>query len=128
MHDLEKEPFFSELDFQTTDAEIDKALKRLNTNSSPGPDRISGAYLLIGKAILTPALKLFFNKMFSSATQANIFSFNFLKPIFKKGDPSDPDKYRGIAIGSTIAKVFDLIILQRLESQVSRTNPLSLTR
>ena len=128
MHDLEKEPFFSELDFQITDAEIDKALKRLNTNSSPGPDRISGAYLLIGKAILTPALKLFFNKMFSSATQANIFSFNFLKPIFKKGDPSDPDKYRGIAIGSTIAKVFDLIILQRLESQVSRTNPLSLTR
>ena len=111
---LEQEPYFSELDYCITAADINSALKRLNKNSSPGPDKISGAHLLAGIDVLMPALKLLFNKMFSSAKQPSIFSLNFLKAIFKKGDPSDPENYRGIAIGSMMAKVFDLILLERL--------------
>ena len=122
---LEQEPYFSELDYSITAADINSALKRLNKDSSPGPDRISGAHLLAGIDVLMPALKLLFNKMFSSAKQPSIFSLNFLKAIFKKGDTSDPENYRGIAIGSMIAKVFDLILLERLENRMSNTHPLS---
>ena len=44
-----------------------------------------------------------------------MLTFNFLKPIFKKGEPGDPDNYRGIAVGGTISKIFSLVILDRLE-------------
>ena len=125
LQSLEQEPYFSELDYQITDTEVSKALKRLNTKASPGPDKIPGSHLLAGKIILMPVLKLFFNKMFSMASHSSIFSLNYMKAIFKKGDPSDPDNYRGIAIGSVLAKVFNLIILERVESRICRTHPIS---
>ena len=54
-----------------------------------------------------------------------MLTFNFLKPIFKKGESEDPDNYRGIAVGSTIGKVFSLIILNRLEIRIQQTHPVS---
>ena len=122
---LEHEPFFSESDYRFTENEILKALNRLNSNASPGPDKITGGILVAGKNILMPAFKLFFGKLFCSALHPVSFSRNFLKSLFKKGDTSDPDNYRGIAIGSMLAKVFDLIILQRLEGDILKSHPLS---
>ena len=42
LHSIEQEPYFSELDYQITETEINKALKRLNTKASPDPDKIPG--------------------------------------------------------------------------------------
>ena len=39
---------------------------------------------------------------------------NFLKPIYKKGSTSDPENFRGLAIGSAFAKLFSFILLNRL--------------
>ena len=72
-----------------------------------------------------PLYKLFFNKLFSHATQPKILSINYLKPIFKKGDNSDPENYRGIAVGSALTKVFSLIILDRLETMTQNSHPIS---
>ena len=122
---LEQEPFFSEMDYRITENEITKAFDCLYSKVSPGPDKISGGFLVAGKDILMPAFKLFFGKIFSSASYPICFSHNFLKSLFKKGDPADPDNYRRIAIGSMIAKVFDLIILERLEKRIKKFHPLS---
>ena len=89
---------FSEMDYKITNVEITKALKRIKTEASPGPDKIPGSCLPAGNSTLMPALSIFFNKLFSMAAQPCSFSLNFLKSIFKKGDPSDPNNYRGIAI------------------------------
>ena len=43
-----------------------------------------------------------------------MWTLNFLKPIFKKGSNKDPDNYRGLAIGSALAKLFSFILLKRL--------------
>ena len=125
LHKLEQEPFFSELDFRITENEITEALNRLNTKASPGPDKISGAFLVAGKEILMPMFKLFFQKLFSLASHPVSFAYNFLKSLLKKGDPGDPDNYRGIAIGSMISKLFNLIILERLEKRIRKFHPLS---
>ena len=50
---------------------------------------------------------------------------NFLKAIYKKGDPGDPDNYRGIAIGSALGKIFCLILLNRLENFIEKKHPVS---
>ena len=43
---------------------------------------------------------------------------NFLKPIYKKGNSEDPDNYRGLAIGPVLAKLFSIILLNRLTNYI----------
>ena len=122
---LEKYPYFSDLDFRISVKDIERALKRLNKKASPGPDRISGSLLFAGKDSLMPLIKLFFDKLFSHCTQPEIYSLNFLITILKKGENWDPDNYRGIAVGSALAKIFSLIILDRVEYIVNKARPIS---
>jgi Reverse transcriptase (RNA-dependent DNA polymerase) len=39
-------------------------------------------------------------------------------PLYKKGDPQNPSNYRGIALSSTAAKLFDKLLLLRLREIV----------
>ena len=125
LHNLENEPFFSDIDYRITLGEIKEALNRLNKKSAPGPDRISGALLHADKKTLLPLFHIFFNKIFSHCTQPKIFTTNYLVTILKKGESWNPDNYRGIAIGSTLAKLFSLIVLTRLESYIDKNSPIS---
>ena len=64
-----------------------------------------------------PLLFIFFNRMFELAKQPKVFASNFLVSIPKKGDLWDLDNYRGIAIGSALAKLYCLVLLNRLEDR-----------
>ena len=125
LHRLESEPRFSKLDYRISVSELNKAMKRLNTKSAPGTDKISGKLLCVGNIELQQVLILFFNKLFSHAFQPHTHSLNFLVPIFKKGEIWMPDNYRGIAIGSALAKIFELILLGRLEEEIYKEHPIS---
>ena len=52
--------------------------------------------------------------IFSQQIYPTEWNTNYLKPIHKKGDTDDPDNYRGVALGSTFAKLYSLILLKRL--------------
>ena len=125
LESCEEEPAFSELDFRISSYDIEKALKRLNKNSSPGPDKMSAKLLSAGQSELMPLLKLLFNKIFVFVAHPKIWSENYLKPIFKKGDIWDPDNFRGIAVGSSLGKIFYLILLDRLEMRTQQSNLIS---
>ena len=122
---LEKEQFTSEFDCEISEIEIETALARLNTKASCGPDKVSSKLLCAGKRELMPVLKIFFNLLFTFAKQPKIFTLNFLVSIFKKGENWDLDNYRGIAIGSSLGKVFSLILLKRLETLIETFHPIS---
>lgn len=49
------------------------------------------------------------------------FVESVITPIHKKGDPSDPNNYRGIATGNVIPKLFGLVLLRRLTHWCSLT-------
>ena len=72
-----------------------------------------------------PIFNLFFNKLFSHASQPKKLCINYLITIFKKGEVDVPDNYRGIAIGSALGKIFSLILLERLESVIQVSHPIS---
>ena len=74
--------------------------------------------------MLMPLLSIFYNRMFELAKQPKEFASNFLVSIPKKGDLWDLDNYRGIAIGSALAKIYCLILLNRLEEKAA-VNPIS---
>jgi hypothetical protein len=125
LNKLESIPSFSELDVQITTGDIKRALNRLNKNASPGPDRVHGKFIYNGKEDLMPALLLLLNKIFSHSIQPDFWSLNYLISIFKKGENWDPNNYRGIAIGSCLCKIFDLILLERLEKRTQMAHPIS---
>jgi hypothetical protein len=56
------------------------------------------------------------NGAFGSSVLPGNWSGTFLSAIFKKGDPSVLDNYRGIAVGSVVGKVFSLVLHARLSA------------
>ena len=79
-----------------------------------GPDRVLYDYLKVfGEAHGDILLKMI-NGIFCENVYPEDWNLNYLKPIYKKGDILDPDNYRGIAIGSSFAKLYSLILLNRL--------------
>ena len=125
LESLESEPFYSELDFRISRQEIDSAFKKLNKNASEGPDRVSGKLVYDARDSLSPLLLDMFNKAFCHVLHPSLWSENFLKSIFKKDDAADPNNYRGIAVGSIVGKLFNLVLLSRLEKRIQTTNPIS---
>lgn len=66
------------------------------------------------------------NAAFSASEVPVDWCATYLSAIFKKGDPSQLDNYRGIAVGSAPGKVFSLVLHRRLadwsESHGHRAN------
>ena len=125
LDNFEKQKSFCELDFRITSSDVETALKRLKKGAAPGVDGISAELLLAAKTYLMPLLVLMFNKVFTYAEYPVLWTQNFLKPIFKKGNICDPNNYRGIAIGSAMSKLFNLILLERLDKRIDITHPIS---
>lgn len=64
---------------------------------------------------MNPCLLKLFNAVFRSGHYPNIWSESFICPLFKSGDKKNPENYRGIAINSSIGKVFNIILCNRLD-------------
>ena len=105
--------------------ELRDALKCLKGGKAPGPDEIIGEYLKIFGQIFEHILLKLVNVIFSEHIYPSKWTLNFLKPIFKKGSTSDPDNFRGLAVGSAFAKLFSFILLKRLINFIDHNNLLS---
>ena len=113
------------LDSRIKIKELRDALASLKAGKAPGPDGILGEYLKIfGQEFEHILLKLI-RIIFSEHIYPSKWGMNFIKPIYKKGKISDPDNYRGLAIGSAFSKLFSIILLKRLEKYIHEKNLLS---
>ena len=58
----------------------------------------------------------FLTKFFNTCFDGGVYPWNesVITPLHKKGNKSDPDNYRAIAVSSVIGKLFSTIILERL--------------
>ena len=105
--------------------ELIDALNQMKKNKAPGPDGILIEYLkAFGETFLGILLKII-RQLFSRHVYPSAWTSNFLKPIYKKGDMEDPDNYRGLAVGSALAKLFSLILLNRLTKYIDAQSLIS---
>lgn len=88
--------------------------------SSPGPDGIPEIVLNKCRHALTLPLHYLFSLSLSSGTFPDLWKSSYVQPVFKNGDRSNIINYRPICIMSSIPKVFELILLPKLNFSFSK--------
>lgn len=99
--------------------DILNGLKNLDASKTPGPDHIPPIFLINCAQSLTVPLHIIFNNSIASGCFPSIWKTSFLVPIHKNGCKKDINNYRGIAILSTIPKLFEKIICDKISPMIT---------
>ena len=102
------------ISMQIDELELISALSKLDDNIKSGPDGIPPYVIKKLKASLFSPLLKIFNKSLSQGIFPEIWKKSFIFPIFKDGGKSNAANYRPISIISTLAKIFESIVVKRL--------------
>ncbi|XP_055522843.1 uncharacterized protein LOC129717021 [Wyeomyia smithii] len=94
------------------DSMILTAASKLKHSYSPGPDGIPATLLKKCITDLLIPLSFLFRLSLSSGRFPTAWKHAFLFPVYKKGDRTKIDNYRGIFALCAISKLFELIVLQ----------------
>ena len=95
--------------------ELSQCIKRLKRCKSPGNDGILADMIKDGGDFMQQYLLWLFNCMLASHFPERL-SVGLIAAVYKSGDKSDMSNYRGITVGSVIAKLFAMILEQRIAS------------
>jgi hypothetical protein len=94
--------------------EIKNAAKKLKKNKSAFSDRIKTEMIKCSTNILLQGFVKLFNLILEVGYFPSQWCQGLITPIFKSGDLSDCNNYRGISITSCLGKFFCLILKERL--------------
>ena len=73
----------------------------------------------------SPIFVKLFNHIESSASFPSAWKCSFLVPLHKKGSRSDPENYRGLAVGNNIAKLYTKCLNSKMSKFVEDKHILS---
>jgi hypothetical protein len=100
---------------QTSELEIGNIINGLNASAANGYDSISVKFLKRFKVQLVPALTRIMNVDFSNGIFPKELKIARVRPIFKGGDPLDENNYRPISVLSSLSKVYEALMKNKLE-------------
>lgn len=96
-----------------------KSLETIDTSKGNGPDDISPLFLKHCCSGLVSPLHKIFNHSLSTMVFPNRWKTSYIKPIHKSGSRNVVTNYRGVAILPTFGKLFESIICQLINDQLS---------
>lgn len=109
-----------------THDEVNRCIKHLNNNKSPGNDMIINEYIRYTSHILSPLYVKLFNKILDTGCFPEEWLIGTIVPIYKnKGDVKDVNNYRGITLLSCMGKLFTSVLNERLKEYAHENNILS---
>jgi len=94
--------------------EVKEALSNSRPKRSSGPDEIQMSVLKDSAQVMIPLLTKLFNCILKTGIIPYGWKRALVRPVFKKGDPSDIKNYRPISNLSSISKLFERVLLNRL--------------
>ena len=109
-----------------TPSNIVKAIKSLKIKNCEGFDRIPVRILCDGINELTPVLSHLFNLIYNQNIIPSQWLISKVVPLLKKGNPKKIENYRPIANLCSTSKIFEKLILMRL-NQLESINNISIT-
>jgi hypothetical protein len=99
--------------------EIANAIKRLKRGKATGLDGVKAEFVIDGCDALLCILQTLFNKLLNEGFCSSL-AVGVIHALFKSGDASSVDNYRGIIVGPVIAKLFAMVLENRLNSWAKR--------
>ena len=99
-----------------------KHLKRLDKIKPLGPSNIPAWALKDCLNLLAEPLCFMIKAFIEEGKFPEHLKQAHVIPIFKKGDNEDPDNYQPISITSSLAKVFEQILRERMNEYLERNN------
>ena len=98
-----------------TGEEVQSAVAAMQSCKAPGEDGIPAEFLQCASSVLIIPLTRLFNRFLLDHFPPAL-STSVIVPVAKAaGDPSNYDSYRGIAVGSAIAKLFSMVMNRRCD-------------
>lgn len=94
--------------------ELNLAIRKAKTGKASGPDMIPVEFYKHGGETVHNAILAVFNFVFGKGEYPQIWSEGLINPVYKAGKTTDPDNYRKITLLSTMGKLFDGILNNRL--------------
>ena len=104
----------STLNQTISENEVSDSICRLKTGKASGLDDINAEMLKSGGRLVIIFLTRLFNKVFESGCYPREWTKSIIIPIYKKGDKTDVDNYRGISLTSILSKCYVSIINKRI--------------
>jgi len=117
---MESTPTRSDDEPAPSEAEVEKALKSLKNGKAAGCDGINAEMLKAGGGVLVKWIHRLISKIWQDEMVPDDWRKAVVVPLFKKGDKSVCDNWRGISLLSVAGKVFTHILLERLVVAVDR--------
>ncbi len=111
-----------QLNVDITLVEVQQMFKKLKRHKATSIDGIKPEFLLDAAAALQQPLLIAFSKILCEGYCESL-SVGIIHALYKRGDYSQFDNYRGIIVGPVLAKVF-VMILEFHISQWAETNDL----
>ena len=95
--------------------EVKKCIHKLKSNKCPGPDNIINEFLKYSPQNILELYTDIFNVILKCGVVPHQWCIGYIRPLYKnKGDPNDPNYYRGITITSCLGELFTTLINSRL--------------
>ena len=102
--------------------DILKTVRKLKSNSAPGPDGITAYFFKSVLANIVNPLCTLFNKSLSGGCLPNDWKIAYITPIFKKGDAQYTSQYRPISLTSVLCKILERIIRDQLLDYINKND------
>ena len=97
--------------------EVTRQINRLKNGKAHGDDLVLNEFLKCStKSVLSVIVRLF-NIVLESGIVPSEWTIGLIHPLYKKkGNPNDPNNYRGITLLSCLGKLFTAVLNERLTS------------
>ena len=115
-------PFCEEM--VVSNSEIVNIVRQLESGKSAGPDNITGECLKHADSKLNVLISCLFTAIFTHGYIPNAMTDTIILPLVKNkcGNLSDKNNYRPVALANILSKLFERVILDRIEDQLWSTD------
>ena len=90
--------------------DTEQILKDINSDKATGPDLLPGRILKECASVLSLPITLLARRLLDLGKWPECWREHWVAPIFKKGSPSDSEKYRGVHLTSVLSKTIERVV------------------
>ena len=106
--------FKAETDAPITCSEVKKVIYNLKLGKSAGPDRILNEVIKHSHKVLIKSYVKIYNLILNTGCYPESWKESFIVSLYKSGDKSDPNNYRGISLSNSLPKIVNAVLNNRL--------------